>query len=88
MRAVTVKVSVSTALTKCLHESAGYFAESLIPFKSVIKNMIQRTNTSPSPLLSILHHTPSLKSFYPFASYANRPVNYTRQFTCLDSENK
>lgn len=66
----------------------GYFLLSLIPVKSVIKNMIKRTNISSSLLLSILHllcnPAPSLKSFDPFT----RPVNYTSQFTCLDSENK
>lgn len=80
--------SVNTVLTQGLDESLGYFAVSLIPIKSVIKNMIQRTN-NPSSLLHLpCNPTPSLKSFYPFTSSANRPVNYTRQFTCLDSENK
>lgn len=83
-------LSVNTVLTQGLEESLGSFTVS--PIKSVIKNMIRWTNISSSLLFSTLHllcnPTPSLKSFYRFTSSANRPVNYTRQFTCLDSENK
>lgn len=70
----------------------SYLTVSLILIKSEIKTMIQRTNISSSHLFSLLHllcnPNPSLKSFYPFTSSVNSPVNYTRQFTCLDSENK
>lgn len=85
-------LSAKTVLTQGLVESLSYFTVSLIPIKYIIKNMIQRTNVSSSFLFCILYliwnPTPSLKSFYPFTSSANRLVNYTRQFTCLDSENK
>lgn len=75
-----------------MSRSLGYFMLVLIPVKSVIKNMIKRTNISSSLLLSapqsLCNPSVSLKSFHPFTSSENCPANYTSQFTCLDSENK